>query len=1032
MAEKLRFYSSSADNLDAKAVETDPSVAKQQNVKSNYLFKDANTRELLAGTMPVNPSVSVKLDPIYDGSTLSEYIVPEGYHDGTSRIYTGKLSEYTPGNATEEDVANNKIFWVNGERKIGTLDVEMANQEATATENDIVEGATAWVNKVKITGTIPKLPRKDKILSPGESYTLPYGLSAGTSVISAAPLDEQTVGTADASDIAFGQTAWVNGEKITGTLKISDEISTMMKDTNATKSQVLSGKKFYSSAYGQVMSGTMIDHSGEAMTTIPFGYQYAIPEGYYDGFTKIATQSLEDATQGSAIPSNLLVAKTAWVNGKKITGTMPYNDPVNEDVSTGTTYYIPEGYHTGRGSINVKPLSKETIGDATEEMILDSKIAWVNGYKVIGTMPNNPDLNEGIKPGDTFYVPKGYHSGTGTVWVKPLSEFTRSNATGNDIKTGKNAWVNGNKIDGSMPIIEAKEIVLDAGVKITIPEGYHDGTGTIEAEVLGNQTPGTAQAGEIVKNKTAWVNGEKVTGTMELDGSAALNDVLEGSTFYNIDPTKKLTGTLALTGTATEEDVVEGVSFYNTNAKRKLTGSLSLTGTAIAENVLAGTSFYNKDAKTKIDGSMPNIGTVSIQLDSDDAYTIPKGYHDGTGIVKAPTLASTTEGTAEAADIYSGKTAWVNGEKVTGSMVLNGNVTPDKVLAGYTYYATNPKQQLVGTLSTIADQINKLNAGEQYTIPAGVHSGNGQVIAATLAEQTIGDAVATNILSSKTAWVNGTKIIGSMANNGSVSKILNCGETYDIPSGYHNGMGSISAASLAEQTVGDAVAEYIVAGKTAWVNGQQITGTASYKQTESKTLNCGESYSITSGFYNGDGVILAASLASQTVADAIAGNILSGKTAWVNGVKITGSIDTKNSVQTSLNCGDSVSIPAGYYEQSSTIIANSLASQTPASAASGDMLLNKTAWVNGVLLTGTIPTGEYTTVRVNSGNDVTLPAGYYPNGITIYSLYTDRLDLTGTNAWYDSSDQSLHPEDSGYVEDSSLVVVAEIYVGDEA
>ena len=193
MAEKLRFYSSTADNLDAKAVETDSSVATPLNVKADYLFKDAVTRELLTGSMPVNPSVSIKLDPIYDGSLLTQYIVPKGYHDGTTRIYTGHLRDYTPGNATPEDVVNNKVFWVNGERKVGTLNVEMANQEATATENDLVEGATAWVNKNKIVGTIPKLPRKDKSLMAGESYTLPYGLSPGTSVVSAASLEDLNI-----------------------------------------------------------------------------------------------------------------------------------------------------------------------------------------------------------------------------------------------------------------------------------------------------------------------------------------------------------------------------------------------------------------------------------------------------------------------------------------------------------------------------------------------------------------------------------------------------------------------------------------------------------------------------------------------------------------------------------------------------------------------------------------------------------------------------------------------------------------------
>ena len=125
--------------------------------------------------------------------------------------------------------------------------------------------------------------------------------------------------------------------------------------------------------------------------------------------------------------------------------------------------------------------------------------------------------------------------------------------------------------------------------------------------------------------------------------------------------------------------------------------------------------------------------------------------------------------------------------------------------------------------------------------------------------------------------------------------------------------------------------------------------------------------------------------------------------------------------------GESFNIPNGINPVSYNVIAQPLSESTAATAEAGDILMPKTAWVNGVKITGTIPKSNLTTVRINSGNDVTLPAGYYPDGITIYSLYTDRLDLTGTDAWYDSSDQSLHPESSGYVEGESMIVTAEIY-----
>ena len=89
-------------------------------------------------------------------------------------------------------------------------------------------------------------------------------------------------------------------------------------------------------------------------------------------------------------------------------------------------------------------------------------------------------------------------------------------------------------------------------------------------------------------------------------------------------------------------------------------------------------------------------------------------------------------------------------------------------------------------------------------------------------------AVTADLLTGKTAYVNGNKITGSMTNNGAVSpSALNAGGSYTIPAGYHNGNGKITANSLASQTSATATAANIASGKTAWVNGSKLTGTLS-------------------------------------------------------------------------------------------------------------------------------------------------------------------------------------------------------------
>lgn len=119
----------------------------------------------------------------------------------------------------------------------------------------------------------------------------------------------------------------------------------------------------------------------------------------------------------------------------------------------------------------------------------------------------------------------------------------------------------------------------------------------------------------------------------------------------------------------------------------------------------------------------------------------------------------------------------------------------------------------------------------------------------------------------------------------------------------------------------------------------------------------------------GNQTITAKSLASQTPGTAAAGDILSGKIAWVGGAKVTGNIPTVTPTTDKLDCGKSASISKGYLASDVTITANSLASQTPGNAAGADIRLNKIAWVGGTKVTGTMPDGTYSaSVSVTNGS----------------------------------------------------------------
>lgn len=64
------------------------------------------------------------------------------------------------------------------------------------------------------------------------------------------------------------------------------------------------------------------------------------------------------------------------------------------------------------------------------------------------------------------------------------------------------------------------------------------------------------------------------------------------------------------------------------------------------------------------------------------------------------------------------------------------------------------------------------------------------------------NASASEILATKTAYVNKNKITGSMPNNGAVTgTISNKNTPYTIPAGYHSGLGTVSLDSTSNQNL---------------------------------------------------------------------------------------------------------------------------------------------------------------------------------------------------------------------------------------
>ena len=139
----------------------------------------------------------------------------------------------------------------------------------------------------------------------------------------------------------------------------------------------------------------------------------------------------------------------------------------------------------------------------------------------------------------------------------------------------------------------------------------------------------------------------------------------------------------------------------------------------------------------------------------------------------------------------------------------------------------------------IADYIEEAG-GEKpdYTADAITFGERIKGIVAKVTEKTTAEEP--QILQNYIAYSKGKLRTGTMVNQGAKTASLNAGESYTIPEGYHNGQGKITANSLASQTPATATAEDISSGKTAWVNGNFLTGTKTFSNYKNLIYGSGK------------------------------------------------------------------------------------------------------------------------------------------------------------------------------------------------
>lgn len=452
---------------------------------------------------------------------------------------------------------------------------------------------------------------------------------------------------------------------------------------------------------------------------------------------------------------------------------------VSATVQEGDTYTIPAGYHNGSGTV--------------------SGVAGGGNYSLQSKTATPTKSQQSITPDSGYY-------GLSDVTVNPIPEAYQNvsavNAAAGDVLAGKVIVdATGASVTGTMTNNGAVNKTLDATASnqtYTVPRGYHSGSGTV------NITLETKSATPTTSSQTISPTSGKVLSQVTVNA---------------------IPGNFADT---TDDD-------------------------AVAANILSGKKAHSYNETTgaavAITGTMANNGAVSKTLDAttnNQSYTVPAGYHNGSGTVSIVLETKTATPTKSAQNITpaNGKVlskVTVNAIPAAYQDVTNVDAAAGDVLAGKIIVASDGTE-VTGTMvdrGTVTQTLDATTGKQSYTIPAGKHSGSGTV-SITLEEKsatpttssqnitptngkvlskvtvaaipakfgdTTGDtAVAANVLAGVKAHtiVNGTatQITGSMTNNGAISGSIDGLTTtsYSVPAGYTSG-GTVSLTSDIEDAL---------------------------------------------------------------------------------------------------------------------------------------------------------------------------------------------------------------------------------------
>lgn len=244
-----------------------------------------------------------------------------------------------------------------------------------------------------------------------------------------------------------------------------------------------------------------------------------------------------------------------------------------------------------------------------------------------------------------------------------------------------------------------------------------------------------------------------------------------------------------------------------------------------------------------------NRGAVSVTVQEGDTYTIPAGYHNGSGTVsgvagggnynlqsKTATPTKKQQSITPDSGYYGLSDVTVAAIPAAYQNVSSVTATAPDVLAGKVIVLADGTV-VTGTMPSNGSVSKVLSVeSTSYTIPAGFHNGAGKVTISletkkatptksqqkivptagmVLSEVTVEPipskyqdvsgvtATSPDVLYGKTIVTEDGDIVGSMADNAAIMAMINglTQTSYTVPKGFHNGGGTVTLSSDVEDAL---------------------------------------------------------------------------------------------------------------------------------------------------------------------------------------------------------------------------------------